>query len=47
MIVEIDRQPIRTVEELKTRVDKQAKGEPMVMLVNREGRTMYVAIPAA
>jgi len=46
VIVEIDRQPIRTVEELKTRVDKQAKGEPMVMLVNREGRAMYVAIPA-
>ena len=47
VIVEIDRQPIRTVEELKTRVGKQAKGEPMVMLVNREGRTMYVAVPAA
>ena len=47
VIVEIDRQPIRTVEELKTRVDKQAKGEPMVILVNREGRTMYVAIPTA
>jgi serine protease Do len=47
VIVEIDRQPVRTVEELRTRVDKQAKGEPMVMLVNREGQAMYVAIPAA
>jgi serine protease Do len=47
VIVEIDRQPVRNVEELRARVDKQAKGEPMVMLVNREGRTMYVAIPAA
>ena len=46
VIVEIDRQPVRTVEDLKMRVDKQAKGEPMVMLVNREGHTMYVAISA-
>jgi len=47
VIVEIAHEPIRTVEELRTRADKHAKGEPMVMLVNREGRTMYVAIPAA
>ena len=47
MIVEIDRQPVRTVEDLKTRVDKHAKGAPMLVLVNREGSTMNVAIPAA
>ncbi|PYN19127.1 MAG: peptidase, partial [Candidatus Rokuibacteriota bacterium] len=46
VIVEIDRQPVRTVEDLKTRVDKHAKGAPMLILVNREGSTMYVAIPA-
>jgi hypothetical protein len=34
------------VEDLKIRVDKQTKGEPIVILVNREGRTMYVAISA-
>jgi len=28
-------------------VDKQAKGEPIVMLVNRDGQAMYVAVPAA
>jgi len=47
VIVEIDRQPVRTVEDLKTRVDKHAKGAPILVLVNREGGTMYVAIPAA
>ena len=47
VIVEIDRQPVRTVDDLKTRVDKHAKGAPMLVLVNREGSTMYVAIPAA
>jgi serine protease Do len=46
VIVEINRQPVRTVEDLKARVDKQAKGEPMVLLMNRDGQAMYVAIPA-
>src|SRR2546426_23230 len=46
VIVEVDRQPVRTVEDLKTRVDKHAKGAPMLVRVNREGSTMYVAIPA-
>ncbi len=46
VIVEIDRRPVRTVEDLKARVDKQAKGEPIVMLVNRDGNALYVAIPA-
>src|SRR5438105_5058552 len=36
VIVEINRQPVRTIEDLRTRVEKQAKGEPMVLLVNRD-----------
>src|SRR5438445_185050 len=47
VIVEINRQPVRTVEDLKTRIEKQAKGEPMVLLVNRDGQALYVAVPAA
>jgi len=47
VIVEVDRQPVRTVEELKTHIDNQVKGAPMVLLIRREGGTMYVAIPAA
>src|SRR5437899_6081512 len=46
VIVEINRQPVRTVEDLKARVDKQAKNEPMVLLVNRDGQALYVAVPA-
>ena len=46
VIVEVDRQPVRTVEELKTHIDNQVKGAPMVLLIRREGGTMYVAIPA-
>jgi serine protease Do len=47
VIVEVNRQPVRSVEDLKARVDKLAKNAPIVMLVNRDGRTMYVAIPTA
>jgi len=47
VIVEVNRQPVRTVEDLKAGVDKLAKSESVVMLVNRDGATMYVAIPAA
>jgi len=47
VIVEVDRQPVRTMEDFKARLDKRAKDQPVVMLVNRDGQTMYVAIPAA
>jgi serine protease Do len=47
VIVEVNRQPVRTVEDLRARVEKRAKNEPIVMLVNRDGETMYLAIPAA
>ena len=47
VIVEVNRQPVRTVEELKTHIDNQVKGAPTVLLIRREGGTMYVAIPAA
>ena len=46
VIVEVNRQPVRTVEELKTHIDNQIKGAPTVLLIRREGGTMYVAIPA-
>ena len=46
VIVEVNRQPVRTVEELKTHIDNQVKGAPMVLLIRREGGAMYVAIPA-
>ncbi len=47
VIVEVDRRPVRTVEDFKAHLDKKAKDAPVVMLVNRDGQTMYVAIPAA
>ena len=47
VIVEVNRQPVRTVDDFRARLEKQAKDQPVVMLVNRDGQTMYVAIPAA
>src|SRR6185369_2150525 len=47
VIVEVDRRPVRTIEDFKARLEQQAKDAPVVMLVNRDGQTMYVAIPAA
>ena len=46
VIVEVDLQPVRTVEDLTARVDKQTTGEPIVMLVNRDGHALYVAVAA-
>jgi serine protease Do len=46
VILEINRQPVRSVEDVRTRVDKLAKNETLVLLVNRDGHAMYVAVPA-
>ena len=47
VIVEVDRRPVRTIEDFKAHLARQAKDAPVVLLVNRDGETMYVAIPAA
>jgi serine protease Do len=47
VIVEVDRRPVRTIEDFKAHLARQAKDAPVVLLVNRDGQTMYVAIPAA
>lgn len=44
VILEVDRQPVKDVAGLKSLVDKHAKGTPMVMLVQRDKATLYVAV---
>ena len=44
VILEVDRQPVKDVAGLRQLVDKHAKGTPMVMLVQRQNTTMYVAV---
>ena len=44
VILEVNRQPVKDVAGLRQIVDKHAKGTPMVMLVQRQNTTMYVAV---
>jgi serine protease Do len=47
VIVEADRQPVTTVEDLRASVDKRVKGDSLLLLVNREGNTVFVSVPLA
>jgi serine protease Do len=44
VIVEADRHPVASVSDLRHAVDKHAKGSPLVMLVHRNGSSLYAAI---
>ena len=44
VIVEVDRHPVASVGELKRAVDRHAKGAPLVMLVRRDGASLYAAL---
>ena len=44
VIVEVDRQPVASVSELRSVVDKHAKGTPLLVLLHRNGSSLYGAI---
>jgi S1-C subfamily serine protease len=45
VIVEADHAKVTSPEELKKSVDrKKGKGAPMLLLVNRDGQNLYVAV---
>jgi serine protease Do len=44
VIVQADRRPISSVEDLREAVDKRAKDRPFMLLVRRDGNDHYVAI---
>src|SRR5206468_9513135 len=44
VILEVDRQPVKDPAGLRQLVDKHAKGTPMVMLLQRQDATLYVAV---
>jgi serine protease Do len=46
VILEVNRQAVRTAEDLKTQLDKQAQGAPILLLVNRDGSALFLAIPS-
>jgi serine protease Do len=47
VIVEVDHQPVAGVEALQQALKRHAAGTPVLMLVRREGRSLYLAVPTA
>lgn len=46
MIVEVDRHPVRSVEDVRGAVKKHPKEGPILFLVRRHGASLYLAVPA-
>jgi serine protease Do len=44
VIVQADRRPISSVEDLREALDKRAKDQPLLLLVRRDGNDRYVAV---
>ncbi len=44
VIVEVDRQPVRTVSELRRAFEKRTAGKPLLFLVHREGAPIYLTL---
>jgi serine protease Do len=46
VIVEVDHQPVAGVDSLQQALRRHPAGKPVLMLVRREGHTLYLAVPA-
>ena len=46
VIVEVDRKPVATVEALQKALKAHAAGTPLLMLVHREGQSLYLTVAA-
>ncbi|HUM16245.1 MAG TPA: DegQ family serine endoprotease [Candidatus Nitrosotalea sp.] len=44
VILELDRQPVKDVAGLRQLIDKHGKGGPMIVLLQRQNATLYVAV---
>jgi len=44
VIVGVDRRPVKTVEEMKSILQKHASGMPALFLVHRDGGNVYVPV---
>ena len=44
VIVEVDQAPVANVEALRAAVNRHPAGKPLLMLVNREGQALYLAV---
>jgi serine protease Do len=46
VIVEVDHQPVSGVDALQAALKRHPAGKPVLMLVRREGQSLYLAVPA-
>jgi serine protease Do len=46
VIVEVNRQPVRSAADMRRQIERGAKGTPMVMLVHRGENSLFVAVGA-
>jgi serine protease Do len=46
VIVEVNREPVKSVSDLRERVEKHPKDRPMLLLIQRNGTSLYVAVNA-
>jgi serine protease Do len=46
VIVEVNRQAVRSVADLHRQIDRHAKGTPVLMLVHRGDSNLFVAVTA-
>jgi serine protease Do len=46
VVVEVDHRPVTTVDELKQAVDRHTGAAPLLLLIRREGSSLYLTVPA-
>jgi serine protease Do len=44
VITEVNRRPVKSVEDLRRAVETRAKGQPTVLLVHREGAALFLTL---
>jgi serine protease Do len=44
VIVEVDKKPIKSVSDLRERVDKHGKGKPMLFRIQRQDASLFLTV---
>jgi serine protease Do len=44
VIVEVDKKPVKSVADLRERVDKHGKGKPMLFMVHRQDNSIFLTV---
>ena len=47
VITEINRAPVKSIEDVKQAMDKRAKDKPALFLVHRSGASIYIAVTSS